>query len=210
MKPTYALLSLALCAPVAQAADETFAVDLLGGAAFTENYITLGIAQVNAEARDSNQEFTAIQIGMAGYSVSGYKKEADSSSGFLLGAGVLARSWIASDNGVDWQGLTPFAVLTGGAFVDPGAHLRLSLTGEAGPGLAFQRVEAGGQTDSQVFKPALHLGMHATLMGRMNPSTDIGIILGYEYDRLPDITVSGPLIGLALKWHGSNAAAGAE
>jgi hypothetical protein len=207
MKPIPALLSLVLSTQATLAAEETFAVDLLGGAAFTENYITIGLAQVEAEVRDSDSEFSVIQVGMAGYSVSGYKKETDSRSGFLLGAGVLARSWVASDNGVDWQALAPFAVLTGGAFVDPGAHLRLSLTAEAGPGLAFQHIEAGGRDENDVFKPALHVGVHATLMGRVNSTTDIGLILGYEHDHMPDVTVRGPLIGLAVKWRGSTAAA---
>ena len=200
------LASLSLITAAVHGADETFRVDLLGNASFTENYITLGLAQVGAEVRDADREFNAIQISAAGYSVSGYKKAADARTGTLLGAGVLARAWIASDNDVDWQGLAPFVVLTGGAFIDPTEHTRLSLTGEAGPGLAFMHVDAGGTTEDKALRPAFHLGIHATLMGRMNRTTDLGLILGYEYDYLPDISVSGPLIGLAIKWHAEPAA----
>jgi hypothetical protein len=206
MKPIRTLVCFSLISAAVHAADETFSVDLLGDASFTENYITLGVAQVGAEVRDANQDFNAIQISAAGYSVSGYKKAADARTGTLLGAGLLARAWIASDNDVDWQGLAPFVVITGGAFIDPTEHTRLSLTGEAGPGLAFMHVDAGGTSDDKVFRPSFHLGIHTTLMGRMNATTDLGLVLGYEYDYLPDISVSGPLIGLALKWHAEPAA----
>ncbi len=175
-------------------------VDLLGQAAFTDTYITLGINSTASEARDTKNDFSVVHVGLGAYSVSGYSSRPEKDAGGLLGAGIQLRTWFGSDRGVDWFATAPFILIVGGGYVDPVKNVRLSLLGEVGPGIAFDRISDHGNSTNKGFRPALHAGIQASAMMRFRPSLEAGLIFGYDYDHMPNATSSGPLFGLGLRF----------
>lgn len=192
-------LLLAACAAAAGAV-ELPAVDLLGGAAFTNVTVGLGIGFTDAHARDADKDFNALRLSGSAYSVSGYPAAANPKVGGLLGGAVLARLYAAHDNDIRWTALDPTAVLVGGGYYKPSDGLRFELTGEAGPGLDFARFDDGDASRSAWFRPSLHAGVHLAAIGELNPRSELGVIFGYDYDRLPYVTSAGPFIALVLTW----------
>ena len=176
-------------------------IDILGGAAFTETYITLGLSAPDAEAHTSGQDFSALQIGLSAYSISGYSSRPGKDFGGLFGAGLLVKTWAANDHNVNWTAAAPYIVLAGGGYWDPVKHLRLALLAEVGPGVAFERVSYQGNSESSWFRPVLHAGVQATGLVRVRSDLDVGLIGSYDYDRLPRVTASGPLVGLIVRWN---------
>ena len=210
---SHALLVLSL-APLAAVAAEpampaedaksseggSLSLDLLGGAAFTDTYISLGIGTVSGEVRDGHADFDALRIGFGAYSTSGYSSREKRDAGGLLGGALLIRSWFANNHGIEYTAISPSLALVGGGFWKPAGSLRLDLTAEAGPGLVFSKASAGGETENDSFKPSLYAGVHGSVRAQIRRDADLAIIFGYEYDRLPEVTVAGPVIAVAFIW----------
>lgn len=214
MRPISTLLLVLVLAPVAglaaepakpaedtkAAANDGPSMDLLGGAVFTDTFISLGIGTVSGEERDSKTDFDALRLGFGAYSISGYSSRERKDAGGLLGGALLIRSWFAKNHGIEYAAIAPNLGLVGGGFWKPAGSLRFDLTAEAGPGLAFARVSAGGETQNESFKPTLYAGVHGSVRAQVRRDADLAVILGYEYDRLPEVTIAGPVIALAFIW----------
>lgn len=186
--------------PAGTTKSEPLSLDMLGGAAFTDTYITLGVGTVSGEARDSNTDFDALRLGFGAYSVSGYSNREKKDVGGLLGGALLIRSWFAKNHGIEYSAIAPNLVLVGGGFWKPAGSLRLDLSAEAGPGLVFARVSAGGETQNDSFKPTLYAGVHGSVRAQIRRDADLAVIVGYEYDHLPEVTIAGPVIAFAFIW----------
>lgn len=199
------LLTLA-CLSCSIPAAETPRIDMIGGAAFTDNWISINIGTTSGEVRGPGTTFEALRLGAGAYSVSGYSSRERKDAGGLLGGGLLVRSWLANDHDVDYAAIEPILVLVGGGYWKPADGLRLDLTAEAGPGLAFARIDSGSGTDSTGFRPTLHAGLHGTVRSRISQQSELGVTVGYEYDHLPDVTFDGPVLALTFMWHPEPAA----
>jgi len=70
-------------------------------------------------------------------------------------------------------------LLVCGGYCDPIKNLHLSLLGEAGPGIAFDRISDHGTSTNKGFRPAFHVGIEAAAMYRFRPNLDAGLIFGY-------------------------------
>lgn len=185
--------------PVVTPALSTPKLDLLGGAAFTESYLTISVNSTEAEERSSKQDFSALHIGVGAYSISGYSSRPERDMGGLLGVGLQARTWVANDRDIEWTAVAPFILIVGGVYLDPAKDVRLALLAEAGPGIAFDRIESHGVSENKGFRPAFHFGVQATAMMRLQPKLEAGLIFGYDFDRMPNVDASGPLFGIVVR-----------
>jgi hypothetical protein len=176
-------------------------LDLLGGAAFNDTWITLGIGSASGTVRDGDAPFDAIRLGFGGYSVAGYSSREKKDAGGLLGGAVLVRSWLVNNHGLDYLEIAPSLALVGGGFWKPAPGLRFDVTAEAGPGLGFGRSNAGGGgSRNETFKPTFYGGVHGSVRTQIQREADLAVIVGYEYDYLPEVTIAGPVIALAFIW----------
>jgi hypothetical protein len=205
-----ARLFLATCAAGGLIAADVPAVDLLGGAGFTDTYIGLGLSVSDDRARDAERDFTSLKLSASLNSVSGYPAPGHPSVGGLFGGMLMAQAWAANDRDVNWAALAPSLSLVGGGFWKTTDSLRFNLTGEAGPGLAFSRFDDGSGGSSSDIRPCLHAGAHIGVMMRTSPRSDLGLIFGYEYDYLPEVTSEGPVLLLAFTWNPTAGAVDAD
>ena len=194
------LIILGTCTVGVLTAAEMPTVDLLGGAGFTDTFIGLGVTVSDDRARDAERDFTSLKLSASLSSVSGYPVPGHPSVGGLLGGMLMMQAWIAHDQDVNWTAIDPSISLVGGGFWKTSDTLRFTLTGEVGPGLAFTRFDDGSGDTTSYIRPSIHAGAHVGAMVQTSPHSDLGLIYGYEYDYLPEVTSEGPVLILAFTW----------
>jgi len=175
-------------------------IDLVGGAAASEGRLGIGLYSTDARARAADRDFGATALIATARSLSAYPSAANPAVGGLLGAQAMLRTWYGHDNGVDWRAADPAAALVGGAYWKATPTLRLAVTGEAGAGLSFARLDDGDTVRTYAFRPSLHAGANIEAMARMSRNAEIGVILGYAHDYLPGVTSAGPFLAFAVTW----------
>lgn len=184
------------------AAVPAFGADIIGGAAFDDLRVGVGLSEVDGrDHQDSNRDVKLTRFGASLTSLSGYPApDPQSAVGWTIGAKASLQGWADHDDQTDYTATAPTLSLLGGGYVDINRKARFELTPEFGAGMAWSsyRRRSNESERTSAGRPFVHYGIHFSAMFHASDSFGLGLDLGWERDHLPYVTADGWTIGLLV------------